>query len=64
MPLESSAILCSGDVLLCCTDWRRASVSGSLVDRRELPFAKTFVMRRATGDRWLNVGVLPVATGG
>ncbi len=38
--------------------------SGSLVDRREMPFAKTFVMRRATGNRWLNVGVLPVGTGG
>jgi Na+-translocating ferredoxin:NAD+ oxidoreductase RnfD subunit len=33
--------------------------SGALVDRRESPFEKTFVMRRATGDRWLNVAVLP-----
>jgi len=38
--------------------------SGALVDRRESPFERTFVMRRATGDRWLNVGVLPVAPGG
>ena len=32
---------------------------GGLVSTREAPFAKTFVVRRATGDRWLNVGVLP-----
>ena len=26
---------------------------------RETPFAKMFVIRRATGGRWLNVAVLP-----
>ncbi len=38
--------------------------SGHLVDRRDVPFANTFAMRRATGDRWLNVGVLPLPSGG
>ena len=33
--------------------------AGSLLGRQASPFAKTFVMRRATGDRWLNVAVLP-----
>ncbi len=33
--------------------------AGAVVDRREIPFARTFVMRRALGDRWLNVAVLP-----
>jgi hypothetical protein len=32
---------------------------GNLVSTQEAPFAKTFAVRRATGDRWLNVGVLP-----
>ena len=36
---------------------------GTLLDRRETPFAQTFVMRRATGDRWLNVAVQPTETG-
>ena len=30
---------------------------------RPSPFAKTFVMRRATGGRWLNVAVLPYGAG-
>jgi Na+-translocating ferredoxin:NAD+ oxidoreductase RnfD subunit len=34
--------------------------SGTLLDSTESPFAQTFVMRRATGDRWLNVAVLPL----
>jgi Na+-translocating ferredoxin:NAD+ oxidoreductase RnfD subunit len=34
--------------------------SGTLLDSKESPFAQTFVMRRATGDRWLNVAVLPL----
>jgi hypothetical protein len=34
--------------------------SGALVDRQTKPFADTFVTRRATGDRWLNVAVLPL----
>ena len=38
--------------------------SGDLVARRDVPFAKTFVMRRATGGRWLNVAVLPLPSGG
>jgi len=36
--------------------------AGHLRDRSSAPFAKTFVMRRATGARWLNVAVLPVST--
>jgi hypothetical protein len=32
--------------------------AGNLQARASSPFAKTFVMRRATGDRWLNVAVL------
>jgi hypothetical protein len=35
--------------------------SGQLVDRVEAPFEETFAMRRATGDRWLTVAVLPEA---
>ncbi len=31
---------------------------GNLVSSRDAPFAQTFVLRRATGDRWLNVGAL------
>ena len=34
--------------------------SGALQERTITPFAKTFVMRRATGARWLNVAVLPL----
>jgi hypothetical protein len=34
---------------------------GNLQARESSPFAQTFVMRRATGDRWLNVAVLPVS---
>jgi hypothetical protein len=37
--------------------------SGSVVSRTTAPFAKTFVIRRATGDRWLNVAVLPPGGG-
>jgi hypothetical protein len=33
--------------------------SGALVGTRQTPLAQTFVMRRATGDRWLNVAILP-----
>jgi hypothetical protein len=33
--------------------------AGQLTDRVESPFEETFAMRRATGDRWLTVGVLP-----
>ncbi len=32
---------------------------GHLQARASSPFAKTFVLRRATGGRWLNVAVLP-----
>jgi hypothetical protein len=32
---------------------------GTLVASESEPYEQTFVMRRATGDRWLNVGVLP-----
>ena len=38
--------------------------TGALVDRRPTPFEQTFVMRRATGGRWLNVAVLPPPAGG
>jgi hypothetical protein len=38
--------------------------SGALRERHSQPFASTFVIRRATGGRWLNVAVLaPGATG-
>ena len=33
--------------------------AGALQSRTESPFEETFAMRRATGDRWLNVAVLP-----
>jgi Na+-translocating ferredoxin:NAD+ oxidoreductase RnfD subunit len=33
--------------------------TGALIGTRDTPLAQTFVMRRATGDRWLNVAVLP-----
>jgi Na+-translocating ferredoxin:NAD+ oxidoreductase RnfD subunit len=32
---------------------------GDVIDRESSPFDLTFAMRRATGDRWMNVGVLP-----
>jgi hypothetical protein len=32
--------------------------AGELTERTESPFEETFAMRRATGDRWLIVGVL------
>jgi Na+-translocating ferredoxin:NAD+ oxidoreductase RnfD subunit len=35
----------------------------ALLERSEAPFAKTFVMRRALGDRWMNVAVLPAEDG-
>jgi len=35
--------------------------SGALTDQTSAPFAKTFVMRRATGNRWLNVAALPIS---
>jgi Na+-translocating ferredoxin:NAD+ oxidoreductase RnfD subunit len=37
--------------------------AGTLLDRRTSPFALTFAVRRATGDRWLNVAVLPPRAG-
>jgi hypothetical protein len=37
--------------------------AGHLRDRVSAPFRKTFVLRRATGVRWLNVAVLPLGTG-
>ena len=37
--------------------------AGALQSRTESPFAETFVMRRATGARWLNVDVLPPGAG-
>ena len=37
---------------------------GNLVSRREAPFAQTFALRRATGDRWLNVGEFPIGSDG
>lgn len=30
LPLESAAILCTGDVILCCADWARKSVCGNI----------------------------------
>ena len=37
--------------------------AGNLKSRRSSPFAQTFVIRRATGARWLNVAVLPQGAG-
>ena len=37
--------------------------AGRLQARASTPFAKTFVLRRATGGRWLNVAVLPPGAG-
>ena len=37
--------------------------SGHLLSTASTPFANTFAIRRATGDRWLNVAVLPAGTG-
>ncbi len=34
--------------------------TGQMRARESSPFAKTFVLRRATGGRWLNVAVLPM----
>jgi len=36
---------------------------GALVGTETEPFEQTFVMRRATGGRWLNVAVLPPGAG-
>jgi hypothetical protein len=33
--------------------------NGNVVGEESSPFDLTFAMRRATGDRWMNVGVLP-----
>jgi Na+-translocating ferredoxin:NAD+ oxidoreductase RnfD subunit len=38
--------------------------TGALLDRQTSPFGLTFAVRRPTGDRWLNVAVLPPGTGG
>jgi Na+-translocating ferredoxin:NAD+ oxidoreductase RnfD subunit len=32
---------------------------GAVIDRASSPFHQTFAMRRALGDRWMNVAVLP-----
>jgi hypothetical protein len=37
---------------------------GDLMERTSAPFATTFVLRRATGDRWLNVDELAPDTDG
>jgi hypothetical protein len=37
--------------------------TGSLLESHDAPFTTTFVMRRALGDRWLNVAVLPAEDG-
>jgi Na+-translocating ferredoxin:NAD+ oxidoreductase RnfD subunit len=38
--------------------------AGNLVDQATSPFEQTFVMRRATGARWLNVAVAPTDAAG
>lgn len=38
--------------------------SGALLNRQTSRFALTFAVRRATGERWLNVAVLPLSGGG
>lgn len=40
------------------------SAAGDVLGTTTEPFETTFVMRRATGDRWLNVAVLPGTNGG
>jgi hypothetical protein len=37
--------------------------AGNFVSSQSAPFAQTFAIRRATGERWLNVAVLPPGTG-
>ena len=37
--------------------------AGALQGSRQMPFATTFVLRRATGGRWLNVAELPAGAG-
>jgi hypothetical protein len=37
--------------------------AGALLDRTTAPFARTFALRRATGDRWMNVADLPLEPG-
>src|SRR4029450_11984569 len=37
--------------------------AGHVRARTSAPFARTFVVRRATGGRWLNVAVLPYGAG-
>ena len=37
--------------------------AGMLLESHDAPFAAMFVMRRALGDRWLNVAVLPSEDG-
>ena len=39
-------------------------VDGNLETQASSPFATTFALRRATGDRWLNVDELPLIPGG
>jgi hypothetical protein len=39
----------------------RYAADGTLLDRRTAPFDQTFAMRRATGERWMLVAVLPPA---
>jgi hypothetical protein len=34
-----------------------------MLESHDAPFTTTFVMRRALGDRWLNVAVLPAEDG-
>ena len=43
----------------------RYDAAGRLLSTEEVPFSNTFAVRRATGARWLNIGVLPIgdATG-
>jgi hypothetical protein len=38
--------------------------AGNVQGRTSSPFAKTFVLRQATGGRWLNVAVLPLDSTG
>jgi Na+-translocating ferredoxin:NAD+ oxidoreductase RnfD subunit len=37
--------------------------AGRLIDQQATPFAQTFAVRRATGDRWLIVAALPLGPG-
>jgi hypothetical protein len=38
--------------------------NGNLLSSEERPFEQTFAVRRALGNRWLNVGAFPIGSDG